>query len=162
MIAIDCTDIAHFLELFLLSGYHWVPKEDYNWSTADNLKVDIVPKSDDKLVTIAPIHEELGGNLRQFGTFHKKLSIDELKVPYYGHHTCKMSIKGKSIRLGFKIWMLCSSSGYPYVIGIYSGRMNELSGMPLGEDVVTQLPSKIADRSRHEIYFYNFLHRIIC
>lgn len=162
-----------------MSGYHWVPKEDYYWSTAEDLKVDIVPtvmsrnhfraikkflhlndntklKSDDKLGKIAPIYEELGKNLRQFGTFHKKLSIDESMVPYYGHHTCKMFIKGKPIRFGFKIWMLCSSSGYPYAMEIYSGKKNESSGMPLGEDVVMQLLSTIADPGRHEIYFDNF------
>ena len=100
MVAIDGADIAQFLGLLLLSGYHWVPKEDYYWSTAEDLKVDIVPtvmsrnhfqmikrffhlndnttlKPDDKLGKIAPIYEELGKNLRQFRTFHKKLSIDE-------------------------------------------------------------------------------------
>ncbi|GFT06123.1 hypothetical protein NPIL_457731, partial [Nephila pilipes] len=34
----------------------------------------------------------------------------------------------------FKIWMLCSSSGYPYAMEIYSGRKNESPGMPQGED----------------------------
>ncbi|GFS46116.1 elongation factor Tu, mitochondrial [Nephila pilipes] len=43
MIAIDYTDIAQFLGLLLLSGYYWVPKEDYYWSSAEDLKVDIVP-----------------------------------------------------------------------------------------------------------------------
>ncbi|GFS28813.1 piggyBac transposable element-derived protein 3 [Nephila pilipes] len=120
----------------------------------DNSKL----KSGDKpkiLGKIAPIQEELGGNLLQFGTFHKKLSIDESMVPYYKHHTCKMFIKSKPIRFGFKIWMLCSSFGYPYAMEIYSGRENESSGMRLSEDV-TQLLSKIADPSRHEIYFDNF------
>ncbi|GFU12400.1 chimeric ERCC6-PGBD3 protein [Nephila pilipes] len=149
-------------------------------STAEDLKVDIVStvmsrnhfhtikkkfhlndnfklKSDDKLGKIAPVYEELGEILHHFGTFLKKLSIDESVVPYYEHHTCKMFIKGKPIRFGFKIGMLCSSSGYLHVMGIYSGRKNESSsGMNLGEDVVTQLLSKIADLSRHEIYFHNF------
>ncbi|GFU03774.1 chimeric ERCC6-PGBD3 protein [Nephila pilipes] len=113
-------------------------------------------KSGDKPGKIAPIYEELGKNLLQFGTFHKKLSIGESMIPYYGHHTCKMFIKGKHIRFGFKIWRLCSSSGYLFAMEIYSGRKNESSGMHLGEDVVTQLLSKIADPSRHEIYFDNF------
>ncbi|GFT69598.1 piggyBac transposable element-derived protein 3 [Nephila pilipes] len=38
---------------------------------------------------------------------------------------------------------------------MYSGRKNESSGMPLCEDVVTQLLSKIADPRRYEIYFAN-------
>ncbi|GFS34602.1 piggyBac transposable element-derived protein 3 [Nephila pilipes] len=43
MIAMDNIDIVRFLVLFLLSGYHWVPKEDYYLSTAEDLNVDIVP-----------------------------------------------------------------------------------------------------------------------
>ncbi|GFT14302.1 hypothetical protein NPIL_196051 [Nephila pilipes] len=41
--------------------------------------------------------------------------------------------------------MLCSSSGYSYAMEIYSGRKNESSKMPQGEDVVTQLLDEIAD-----------------
>ncbi|GFS95736.1 piggyBac transposable element-derived protein 3 [Nephila pilipes] len=67
-----------------------------------------------------------------------------------------MFIKDKPIRFRFKIWMLYSSSRYPYAMEIYSERKNESSGMPLGEDVVTQLLSKIADPSSHEIKFDNF------
>ncbi|GFS45560.1 hypothetical protein NPIL_560051 [Nephila pilipes] len=42
MIAIGCTDISQFLGFLLLSGYHWAPKNDYYWSTAEYLKVDII------------------------------------------------------------------------------------------------------------------------
>ncbi|GFT30345.1 piggyBac transposable element-derived protein 3 [Nephila pilipes] len=52
--------------------------------------------------------------------------------------------------------MLCLSSGYPYAMEIYSERKNESSRMPLGEDVVTHTLPKIADKSRHEIYFDKF------
>ncbi|GFS46118.1 piggyBac transposable element-derived protein 3 [Nephila pilipes] len=75
---------------------------------------------------------------------------------YCGYHTCKMFIKGKPIGFSFKIWMLCSSSGYPYVMEIYCGGKNESSGMSLGEDVMTLLLSKIANPSSHEIEFDNF------
>ncbi|GFU39158.1 hypothetical protein NPIL_236861 [Nephila pilipes] len=39
----------------------------------------------------------------------------------------------------------------------YSRRKNESSGIPLGEDIVIQLLSKIADPSRPEFRFDNFL-----
>ncbi|GFU08350.1 piggyBac transposable element-derived protein 3 [Nephila pilipes] len=157
MTASECIDITQFLGLLLLSGYYWVPKVDYYWSAAEDLKVDIVStvmsrnhfhvikkkfhlndnpklKSGDKPGKVAQIFEELGKILRQFVTFLKKFSIDESMVPYYGHHTCTMFTKHKPIRFGFKIWMLCSSSGYPYAMKNCSGRKNEPSGMPLGED----------------------------
>ena len=82
----------------------------YYWSTAEDLNVDIVPtvlcqetikrffylndntklKPDNKLSIIAPIYEELGKNLHQFRTSHKKLSIDESIVTGDGHHAFKM------------------------------------------------------------------------
>ncbi|KRX78720.1 PiggyBac transposable element-derived protein 3 [Trichinella sp. T6] len=47
---------------------------------------------------------------RQFDIFHEKLSIDEGMVPYYGHHSCKMFIRGKPIRFGYKIWTMSSAN----------------------------------------------------
>ncbi|KRZ70587.1 PiggyBac transposable element-derived protein 3 [Trichinella papuae] len=40
-------------------------------------------------------------------------------VPYYGHHSCKMFIRGKPIRFGYKIWTMASANGYPYALKIY-------------------------------------------
>ena len=61
----------------------------------------------------------------------------------------------KPIIFGYKKWMLCSSSGYPYEMKFYSEK-DKPSELPLGEDVVTQLLAAITDLSKHEIYFDNF------
>ncbi|KRY50244.1 PiggyBac transposable element-derived protein 3 [Trichinella britovi] len=55
---------------------------------------------------------------RQFGIFHEHLSIDEGMLPYYGHHSCKMFIRGKPIRFGSKIWTMSSANDYPYALKI--------------------------------------------
>ncbi|KRX30844.1 PiggyBac transposable element-derived protein 3, partial [Trichinella murrelli] len=60
------------------------------------------------------------------------LSIDEGMVPYYGHHTCKMFIRGKPIRFGYKIWTMSSANGYPYALKIYAGRDERKKSEPLG------------------------------
>ncbi|KAL3258170.1 hypothetical protein MRX96_046422 [Rhipicephalus microplus] len=65
---------------------------------------------------IAVFYDEISNSLRQFGVFNGSLSIDESMVPYYGHYSCKMFIRGKPIRFGYKIWMKCSSNGYPYAM----------------------------------------------
>ncbi|KRY03759.1 PiggyBac transposable element-derived protein 3, partial [Trichinella patagoniensis] len=31
-------------------------------------------------------------------------------LPYYGHHSCKMFIRGKPIRFGYKIWTMSSAN----------------------------------------------------
>ncbi|KAJ8896026.1 hypothetical protein PR048_001367 [Dryococelus australis] len=122
---VDWKEIGQFFGLLLLSGYHSVPTEDI-------------------LGKIQPMYEELNKNLQQFGIFHKDLSIDESMVPYYGHHSCKMFIRGKPIRFSYKVWLLCSNNGYPftYNMEIYGGKSashNEL----LGSRVVNNLLSVV-------------------
>ncbi|KRZ83657.1 Major facilitator superfamily domain-containing protein 6, partial [Trichinella sp. T8] len=46
----------------------------------------------------------------QFDIFHEQLSIDKGMLPYYGHHSCKMLIRGKPIRFGSKIWTICEGA----------------------------------------------------
>jgi DNA excision repair protein ERCC-6 len=176
---VDEKDIGQFFGLLLLSGYHSLPGEDLYWSTQDDLMVPIVPSvmprnrfrklkkyfhivdntklvAGDKMGKISPIYEELQKNFRQFGVFHEKLSIDESMVPYYGHHSAKMFIKGKPIRFGYKIWMLCSASGYPYAMNIYSGRSSTNENAPLGSRVVWELLSHVKNPEKHQVFFDNF------
>lgn len=109
-----------------------------------------------KLAKIEPFYEELNKNFQQFGIFDKNLSIDESMVPYYGH-SCKMFIKGKPVRFGYKVWMLCSSNGYPYNMKIYSGKDSPES-TPLGSRVVKSLLKIVNKPEEHEIYFDNFFN----
>lgn len=179
IIVVDEFDIGQFFGLLLFSGYHQVPGEDLYWSTQEDLSVPIVstvmPRNKfrklkrffhiidnntlalgDKMGKISPFYQELEKNFRQFGIFHPKLSIDESMVPYYGHHSAKMFIRGKPIRFGFKIWMLCSNSGYPYAMKIYSGKSSEPEKSPLGSRVVWELLSCVENAEKHEIFFDNF------
>ncbi|GFV07399.1 piggyBac transposable element-derived protein 3 [Trichonephila clavipes] len=80
--------------------------------------------SGDKMGKISPFMQNLKTKVQQFSIFHSKLSLDGSMVPYYDHHSAKMFIKGKPINFGYKIWTLCSSSGYPYSMRIYSGKKN--------------------------------------
>lgn len=93
----------------------------------------------------------------KFGVFSDNLSIDEQMVPYFGRHSCKMYIKGKPIRFGYKVWCLCSSEGYLYYFLPYSGcsdNYNKTVG--LGADVVLRLLECVEHPTRHAIYFDNF------
>jgi len=76
-------------------------------------------------------------------------------VPYYGHHSSKIFIRGKTIRFGFKIWMVCIHTGYPYKMEIYAGKqVNE--AVPLGTRVVNNLLSIVTIHLQVEIFFDNF------
>lgn len=176
---ISSNDIKQFLGLILLSGYHNVPQEDMYWGTAEDISVPVVSsvmprqkfrdikknfhlidnnnlQQGDKLGKITPFYEELNKNVQQFGIFHQCLSIDESMVPYYGHHSCKMFIKGKPIRFGYKIWMLCSHTGYPYYMKIYGGKCEQNKSSPLGTRVVEELLSIVPHPLQVEVFFDNF------
>ncbi|KRX76123.1 PiggyBac transposable element-derived protein 3 [Trichinella sp. T6] len=75
--------------------FHRFPDLKKYFHVIDNMLL----QEGDKLAKISPMYENMG--------------IDECMVPYYGHYSCKMFIKGKPIRFGFKEWMMTSSSGYP-------------------------------------------------
>ncbi|KRY24656.1 PiggyBac transposable element-derived protein 3, partial [Trichinella britovi] len=132
-LVVDAGDIEQFFGILLFSGYHCVPSENAFWSTAEDMQVPLVSGSmsrsrfrelkknfhtmdntellaGDKLGKISGVYDDLNNRLRQFGIFHEKLSIDEGMVPYYGHHTCKMFIRGKPIRFGYKIWTMSSAN----------------------------------------------------
>ncbi|KAL3203159.1 hypothetical protein MRX96_000428 [Rhipicephalus microplus] len=73
-------------------------------------------KAGEKMGKLQLFHDEISKFLRQFGVFNESLSIDKSMVPYYGHHSCKMFIRGKPIRFWYKTRMMCSSNGYPYAM----------------------------------------------
>ena len=79
---------------------------------------------------ISLLYDMLNCNLVQFGIFHELLSVDESKVPHFGNHSAKMFIKGKPIRFGCKIWCLCESDGYPYLMQIYQGKQTNAIDQP--------------------------------
>lgn len=78
-------------------------------------------------------------------------------IPYYGRHYCKMLLKEKPIRFGYKVWCLCLSEGYLYNFNIYTGKSTEKSDdLGLGGNIVTNLLRVIDTPSNHIIYFDNF------
>ena len=174
----SAAEIRKFVGILLLSGYNCLPRERDYWSTADDLGCSIVTKtmsknrfqelkkfchladnrnlSQSKVAKLLPIYDRLNRALLQFGVFDRKLSIDESMEPYYGHHGAKMFIRGKHIRFGYKLWMLCSSDGYPYQANIYCGKTERPQERSLGEHVVLSLVDLVPVKSQHELYFDNF------
>ena len=94
--------------------------------------------------------------LIQFGVFAEHLSIDEQMVPYFGRHSCKMFIRGKPIRFGYKNWVICSDDGYPFKVILYQGKAVGNREVPLGTRVVKELLEVLTDTRRHDVYFDNF------
>ena len=170
-------EMRKFLGLLLISGYHNLPSEADYWSTAEDPEVPIFSKimardrfrviksclhiadndnlAQSKVAKVLPLLEILRTNCQQFGMFHKNLSIDESMVPYRGLHSAKQYIKGKPVKFGYKLWMLCSSDGYLYNFEIYFGKDVSRTN-PLGTHVAEKMLSPVTDPSQHVVFFDNF------
>ncbi|XP_071750096.1 piggyBac transposable element-derived protein 3-like [Lepeophtheirus salmonis] len=133
--SVDAREMRKFLGLLIMSGYHCLPSEKDYWRTADDMEAPIFSKvmsrdrfriikkylhiSDNenlahsKVAKNFPLFDMLRNNCQQFGVFHEQLSIDESMAPYRGLHSAKQFIKSKPVWFGYKLWMLCSSDGFP-------------------------------------------------
>lgn len=139
-------ELLKFLGIIVLSGYHTLPQIHMYWSTEEDKGVDIVKKCmsrnrfnsikrnlhlsdndtlniNDKFTKLRPFFDAMNERFLQFDVFSFNLSIDEQMVPYFGRHSCKMYIKGKPVRFGFKLWCLCSAEGYLYKFVPYEGAL---------------------------------------
>jgi DNA excision repair protein ERCC-6 len=112
--------------------------------------------SSDKLGKVRSFLETLTAKFQQFGVFAKHLSIDEQMIPYFGNHTAKMFLKGKPVRFGYKLWVLCSSGGYPFNMQVYVGKSETEYTGGLGQHVVQQMLEVVSQPLAHEVYFDNF------
>ena len=172
-------EMRKFLGIVLFSGYHGVPSERDYWSSQPDLNVPFISDSmtinkfltlksfihladndhlqqGNKMAKVQPMYDKLNVNLKKFGFFHQKLSIDESMLPYHGKHSCKMFIKMKPIRFGYKLWVLAGSDGFPYSIEMYQGKCTDANAKPLGFRVVEGLMETVPDSQSHCLYFDNF------
>ena len=109
-----------------------------------------------KVAKVLLLLDLLRANCQQFVVFHKCLSIDESMVPYHSLHSAKQNIKGKPVKFGYKLWMLCSNDRFPYNFEIYSGKDSSRTS-PLGSDVVRIMLILVSKKSQHVVFFGNFL-----
>lgn len=137
-------NLKSFIGILLLTGYHSLPQMDMYWSSIADRNTDIVRNAmsrnefrtikrylhladnknldkADKNAKIRPLFDITNKKLKQFGNFHTHLSIDEMMTPYTGRSSSKQTIRTKSVRFGFKTFVLASHDGYPIHLSPYSG-----------------------------------------
>lgn len=68
-------------------------------------------------------------------------------------HSCKMYIKGKHVRFGFRLWCICSSSGYLYTFFPYAGAAGKKNDLGLCATVVLELLSIVKNSQNHNVFF---------
>ncbi|GBL86447.1 hypothetical protein AVEN_164603-1 [Araneus ventricosus] len=120
--------ISKSLGIFFHNDYHILPHEKMYWENVPDTGTTLVNRamsrkrySDTK--RYLHLNDNLALNkedcyykiaLKQFGIFSENLTISERMVRYFGRHSCKMYMKNKPVKFGYKLWMLTSSNGYPF------------------------------------------------
>lgn len=177
---LDWAHLRRFIGIMILSGYHTLPALRDYWSNQPSLGVTIVKQTmprnkfvdikrfihfcdnntldkNDKLTKIRPLFELANKKFRQFGCWAEALSIDEQMVPYFGRNSCKMYIRNKPIRFGYKIWCLCSAEGYLFQSIPYAGASDNYNRqVGLGADVVLRLLEIVENPQCHRVFFDNY------
>lgn len=172
-------EIRKVMGILFVTGYHTLPTIRSYWSNNPSLGCPIIKATtrdrfvrvknffhvcdnhnidtNDKFVKVTTLNDMMNKRFMQFAVFSHNLSIDEQMIAYYGRHSCKMFIRGKPIRFGYKYWCLCSSNGYLYKLIPYAGASEKNNRMySLGENVVLQLLSVVEKPNQHTITFDNF------
>jgi hypothetical protein len=178
-------DLDTFIGLLMYTGYNRLPRQRMYWSHDVDLKNDFVSNAmtrnrfeqikkylhfadntnleqGNKMAKVQPLYDHVNRVLLQFGVWAESLAIDEEMVPYFGHHSCKMSLRMKPVRFGYKLWVLASSSGFPFKVEIYTGKgtggaVGGDADMPpgMGPGVVCRLLEAVDDPNLHRVTFDN-------
>jgi Transposase IS4 len=75
-------------------------------------------------------------------------------VPYFGHHRCKQSIRGKLIRFGYKMWSLNSTLGYLVQFRADQGKGSVTNQeLGFGGSVVVDLINSLPEGPKYKLYF---------
>ena len=125
----------------------------------------MIPQAQDgsnKLHKIQPIIDHFRKVFTQTVVPETYQAIDEVMIPFKGHHGAKMYMPKKPVKWGYKLWCRAGISGYVYDFEVYGG--NDAKGPPSdvnllfkfgeSENVVLRL-TRILDMNRHKVFFNN-------
>lgn len=88
------------------------------------------------------------------------VSVDEAMIPYFGRHGAKQFLRNKPVRFGYKIWCICTPSGYLANFEPYEGAgTGEKSQLGVGGSVVVRLVDELP-KHRYCVYTDNFFTSI--
>jgi hypothetical protein len=184
---VSVADMDNFIIILLYTSYMRLPRQEMYWQRDFDLDIPFVPRimrrqkfrdikkylhfcdnnninvNENRFAKIQPLLDLLNASLVQFGILYDCLSVDEQMIGYTGRHPSKQYIRGKPVKWGYKMWLLCDATGYPYHIWPYQGRSGQRRDEPLGSTVVKKMISVVQDNSSlncHKIFMDNFFTSI--
>ena len=182
----NCEEIRAVIGILLLSGYLSPPRRKMFWENSPDVRnaavADAMPRnrfdecfrylhfannesldSSDRYAKVRPLFTNLNEKFLLYFSHENCLSVDESMIPYYGRHGLKQHIHGKPIRFGYKVWCLCTSSGYlvqaePYQEANTSVSITELG---MGGLVVADLISELPQQNSYSLFFDNLFTSLL-
>lgn len=142
---ITANEIKCFIAILILSGYNSLSNRRLYWDSHDDTRNILIVNSmrrnrfeqvlrffhckdntqidnTNKMWKIQPFIDKVKFNCANHFVPEQNLSFDESMVKYYGKHSCKQFIRNKPIRFGYKIWCLCTNTGYLLDFEVYQGK----------------------------------------
>lgn len=115
--------------------------------------------SDDRLFKIRPLFEMIRQKFCKLPFHEEMVCVDEQIVPYKGKHSLNQYIPNKPKKYGYKMFLLCDSSGVVHNFDLYTGKISPVSGQ---EDIgasgntVLQLASVVPHGGNYKLYCDNW------
>lgn len=119
----------------------------------------------DRLHKIRPVEAHLNKLFLSVAPFEQRLSLDEQMCSTKVAHFMKQYLPNKPHKWGFKLYVLCSLSGYAHNFEIYSGKQDiqnfgDEPDLGVVGNTVIRLCRSVPRRMNHIIYFDNFYSSI--
>ena len=158
--ALDIPALKRFLAVLILSGYNPLPRRRMYWDVQTDVhnpamadamprdRFDAImrylhladnstrPASPDRFRKARPLFDLVEDRFLRHFPVSRSLSVDESMVRYYGKHGAKQFIRGKPIRLGYKVWCCCSPDRYLASLELYQGAVAGQKPSVLGVGVM--------------------------
>uniref|UniRef100_A0A8C9ZPR0 PiggyBac transposable element-derived protein domain-containing protein n=1 Tax=Sander lucioperca TaxID=283035 RepID=A0A8C9ZPR0_SANLU len=119
---------------------------------------NMAPNNSDKLFKVRSLIDSL---LPKFQALpqDQMLLIDEQMVPFKGKSSLKQYIPNKPYKWGYKIFVLCDTTGLVHSFDIFTGKIEPVPGLPdigASGNIVLKLAQVIHGAVNHLVYFDNW------
>ncbi|CAG4935966.1 unnamed protein product [Parnassius apollo] len=87
------------------------------------------------------------------------MAIDESMIKFKGRSYLKQYMPKKPVKRGYKVWMLCASSGYCLKFDVYTGKAEKVE-KNLGARVVLDFTQDLQSKT-YKFYFDNYFNSYV-
>lgn len=113
----------------------------------------------DKLYKVRPLLDTLKNTFEKNYRPTENMAIDESMIKFKGRSYLKQYMPKKPVKRGYKVWMLCASSGYCLKFDIYTGKAETVE-KNLGARVVLDFTLDLQNKN-YKFFFDNYFNSYV-